>query len=173
MEDVGEKHRILTPTFKNCRGEIMSFKRKRNKRTKWHRIEGYYSESKGGSLPRRFVVAGRRKTGAHGLIGRIPGCGHGVFERQHRRQPEPGSGGASSKVQAGEDAEQLTSRGVLGQDARTISFGGSGAKFTPLRNRRGVRAGQDGLIQKRLNLTVVNGGEGKFSLSLGKKRKVI
>ena len=130
-------------------------------------------------------MAGRRKTGAHGLVDRIPRVGGDVvFERQPRRQPEHGSDGASSKVQAGEDAEvptasnppeleQLTSRGVLSQDTRTISFGGSGAKFTPLRNRRGVRAGQDGLIQKRLNLTVVNGGDGKFSLSLGKKRKVI
>ena len=147
MEDIGVKNRILTTTFRNCNGEIHSFKRKRNRTTKWHRTEGCCSERKGGSLPRSFVVAGRRKT-----------------ERQPRRQPEIGRGGASSMVEAG---------GVLGQDTQAISFGGSGAKFTALRNRRGVRAGQDGLIQKRLNLTVVNVGGGKFSLSLGKKRKVI
>ena len=81
--------------------------------------------------------------------------------RKTERQPEFWRGGASSMVEAG---------GVLGQDTQAISFGGSGAKFTALRNRRGVRAGQDGLIQKRLNLTV---GGGKFSLSLGKKRKVM
>ena len=110
-------------------------------------------------------MAGRRKTGAHGLVERIPGvCDDGVFERQPRRQNEPGCGGASSMVQAGGDTEvptasnppvieQLTSMGVLGQDTQAISFGGSGAKFTALRNRRGVRAGQDGLIQKQLNLT--------------------
>ena len=76
-------------------------------------------------------MAGRRKT-----------------ERQPRRQPEIGRGGASSMVQAGGDIEvptashhpereHLTSRGVLGQDTQAISFGGSGAKFTALRNRRG------------------------------------
>ena len=67
--------------------------------------------------------------------------------------------------------------GFLKRDTETnptpISFGGSGARFSSLRNRRGVRSGQDGLVQKRLVLTVLNGGDGSFSLSIGGgKRKV-
>ena len=113
-------------------------------------------------------MACRRKTVAQGLFVKLPEVGgDGAVERQPGRQPESGSGAIGNVT-----PEQHTPRGVLSQDPHTISFGGSGAKFTALRNRRGVRGGQDGLIQKRLNLTLVNGGNGKFSLSLGRKRKV-
>ena len=43
-------------------------------------------------------------------------------------------------------------------------FGGSGAKFATLRNRRGVRGGEDGRFQTKLLLRVTNNGNGKFSL---------
>ena len=43
-------------------------------------------------------------------------------------------------------------------------FGGSGAKFASLRNRRGVRGGEDGRIQTKLMLRVSNDGNGRFSL---------
>ena len=43
-------------------------------------------------------------------------------------------------------------------------FGGSGAKFASLRNRRGVRGGEDGRVQTKLMLRVSNDGNGKFSL---------
>ena len=45
-------------------------------------------------------------------------------------------------------------------------FGGSGAKFAPLRNRRGVQSGSDGRVQGKILLTVSSEGKGKFSLSL-------
>ena len=46
-------------------------------------------------------------------------------------------------------------------------FGGSGAKFGSLRNRRGVREGGDGRFQTKLCLNVSNDGNGKFSLFTG------
>ena len=49
----------------------------------------------------------------------------------------------------------------------TPKFGGSGARFGKLRNRRGVRGGTDGLLQTRLRLSIVNDGGGKFSLFAG------
>ena len=36
-----------------------------------------------------------------------------------------------------------------------------------------MRAGQEGLVQKQLFLTVVNGGDGRFSLSIGGKGKLM
>ena len=59
---------------------------------------------------------------------------------------------------------QNESRGVL---ETTPKFGGSGARFATLRNRRGVRGGKDGLVQTRLKLSIVNVGNGKFSLFAG------
>ena len=49
----------------------------------------------------------------------------------------------------------------------TPQFGGSGARFATLRNRRGVKGGADGMIQTRLRLSIVNDGGGKFSLCAG------
>ena len=46
-------------------------------------------------------------------------------------------------------------------------FGGSGAKFGSLRNRRGVREGGDGRVQTKLFLSVSNDGNGRFSLFTG------
>ena len=114
-------------------------------------------------MPRKYVVAGRRNTGSK------PPSAAAAAERQ----PES-DGTAKATCKASNDVP--VPMGVLSQDIRTnppvISFGGSGARFGSLRNRRGVRAGQDGLVQKRLVLTVVNGGDGRFSLSIGGKRKV-
>ena len=45
-------------------------------------------------------------------------------------------------------------------------FGGSGAKFAPLRNQRGVQSGSDGRVQGKILLTVSSEGKGRFSLSL-------
>ena len=56
------------------------------------------------------------------------------------------------------------SKGVL---ETTPKFGGSGARFGTLRNRRGVRGGTDGLVQTRLRLSIVNDAGGKFSLVAG------
>ena len=61
--------------------------------------------------------------------------------------------------------ETVKPRGLL--EAST-EFGGSGARFASLRNRRGVRGGEDGLIQTRLKLSIVTSGDGKFSLFAGK-----
>ena len=60
--------------------------------------------------------------------------------------------------------ESIKPRGVL---AATPKFGGSGARFATLRNRRGVRGGADGLVQTRLRLSIVNNGGGNFSLCAG------
>ena len=46
-------------------------------------------------------------------------------------------------------------------------FGGSGAKFASLRNRRGVREGGDGRFQTKLFLSISNDGNGRFSLFTG------
>ena len=45
-------------------------------------------------------------------------------------------------------------------------FGGSGAKFAPLRNRRGVQKGSDHRVQGKILLNVSSEGKGRFSLSL-------
>ena len=60
--------------------------------------------------------------------------------------------------------EQSTPRGEPGGPKQT--FGGSGAKFAPLRNRRGVKSGCDGRVQGKILLNVSSDGKGKFSLSL-------
>ena len=161
---MGREYRILTPTFGNCRSVVKRYKRYRNKATKWHN-----TYSKGGSLPKKYILAGRRKTGSKPQAG----GGSGTTSTSAERQPEScGTGEENNKA----SKVVPVPMGVLGQDTLTnppaISFGGSGAKFSSLRNRRGVRAGQDGLVQKRLVLTVVNGGDGRFSLSIGGKRKI-
>ena len=45
-------------------------------------------------------------------------------------------------------------------------FGGSGAKFAPLRNWRGVQKGSDHRVQHKILLNVSSEGKGRFSLSL-------
>ena len=155
--------RILTPTYRNCRSgnnNKKRYKRYRNEATKWHK-----PFSEGGSLPRKYVVAGRRNTGS-----KPPSAAPAA-----ERQPES-DGTAKATCKASNDDDVPVPMRVLSQDIRTnppvISFGGSGARFGSLRNRRGVRAGQDGLVQKRLVLNMVNGVNGRFSLSIGGKRKV-
>ena len=56
--DIGVGNRILTPTFRNCRSDLKRNKRFRNEATKWHN-----TFSEGGSLPKKYIVTGRRKTG--------------------------------------------------------------------------------------------------------------
>ena len=63
--DIGVGNRILTPTFRNCRSDLKRNKRFRNEATKWHN-----TFSEGGSLPRKYIVAGRRKTGRKPQAGR-------------------------------------------------------------------------------------------------------
>ena len=112
-------------------------------------------------------MAGRRKTGSSKTQ-----AGGTTTSTSSGRQSESGDTGAETIRSSN---EVLVPMGFLKRDTDTnptpISFGGSGARFSSLRNRRGVRSGQDGLVQKRLVLTVLNGGDGRFSLSIGGGQK--
>ena len=118
-------------------------------------------------MPRKYVVAGRRNTGSK------PPSAAPAAERQPERdgtaapaaERQPESDGTAAPAAERQPESDGTAAPVIG-------FGGSGARFGSLRNRRGVRAGQDGLVQKRLVLNMVNGVNGRFSLSIGGKRKV-
>ena len=86
----------------------------------------------------------------------------GVAAKGARRWLTARRQGARAGV--GVQNETIKPRGLL---EASPEFGGSGARFASLRNRRGVRGGADGLIQTRLKLSIVPSGDGKFSLFAG------
>ena len=130
--------RILKPVTGDCTLGRVCFKRSRNEPIVWS-VSGTQrldsSRSRRGSLPRKWLPGRRRKPSQ---------------TEDHNEPPEV------SQDNAPIISDTISNAGKL--------FGGSGAKFASLRNRRGVRGGEDGRFQTKLILRVSNDGNGKFSL---------
>ena len=131
----------------------INYKRGRKEQIVWSKN----SKSKRGSLPRKCLAGKRRRP-----------CQTGDQSTQPRVEEE-------SNVREGEvhplaQLVQQEPRGDGDMENRIPSnelFGGSGARFASLRNRRGVREGEDGRFQTKLFLSCSNDGNGKFSLFTG------
>ena len=141
MEDT----RIIQPASWDCTLGRINYKRGRKEKIAWS------DDSRGrrGSLPRNFLTGRRRRPSQTGDQSTLP-----RVEEVHPlaplvRQDPRGDG----------DIGNRSSSNKL--------FGGSGARFGSLRNRRGVREGGDGRFQTKLFLNVSNDGNGKFSLFTG------
>ena len=128
--------RILKPVAGDCTLGRMCFKRKRNEPVVW---------SVSGTM--RFDSSRSRR----GSMPRKCLTGRRRRSSQTEDQSKP------------PEVEQDSAPDDSVSNARKL-FGGSGAKFASLRNRRGVRGGEDGRFQTKLILRVSNDGNGKFSL---------
>ena len=146
--------RIIQPASWDCTLGRINYKRGRKEQMVWSEN----SRNRRRSLPRKCLTGRRRRPSQNGDQSTLP------------RGEEDSSVQQKGEVHPLAQLVQQEPRGdgdMVNQIPSSEVFGGSGAKFASLRNRRGVREGGDGRFQTKLFLSISNDGNGRFSLITG------